>query len=276
MLRFVIGLVFLCLTVIATGATTDTSESYDIENDNVHGKCRVWTAVDMLTDEVLHHLECSQETMTDVTSIKVTFQSSGGFVVSLSKGSMLIFDDVVPVAYRIDRGELTRGSWSWSGKSNSASNSIRNRLAWILLDELAEGNRIAIQVADERGHVMLTGSREAVRDFLARSPIPEVAEEERRRVQEEQRRSEEEARRLEEEAHRLGEEGHRRLEEVRSMLEEARSPERAGISLPGEFREWNRIKYSQRPEHFEAFLKSYPNSQFADDALQRLGDLLGK
>ena len=154
------------LMVLPIATLADTSDSYDIERNKVYGNFRVWTAVDMLTDHVLHHLECSEETMTDVTSVRVTFQH-GGFVILLSKGAMFILDELVPVAYRIDKGKLTMGKWRWVSKLTGARKTDK-KLALALLDELAQGKRIAIQVADERGNVILDGAAAAVKDFRER------------------------------------------------------------------------------------------------------------
>ena len=127
---------------------------------------QVWTAVDMLTDEVLHHVECSEETSRDVTSVRVTYQG-GGFSILLGKGLMLIIDELVPIAYRVDKGKLTRDSWQWDGKLRVAKKAGSD-LGQALLEELAKGKRIAIQVADERGNIILDGAAEAVKDFRER------------------------------------------------------------------------------------------------------------
>lgn len=162
----ILGVWLLMTLPMATLA--DTSDSYDIERNKVYGNCRVWTAVDMLTDHVLHHLECSEETMTDVTSIRVTSQHDGGFDILLSKGAMFIMDELVPVAYRIDKGKLIKGRWLWVGELMSAKTAVDKKFVLALLDELAKGERIAIQVVDERGNVILDGAGVAVKDFRDR------------------------------------------------------------------------------------------------------------
>ena len=162
--RTIAPVLFTILCVSLAGA--DTSDSYDIVRNEVYGNCRVWTAVDMLTDEVLHHIECSEETAFDMTSIKVVFQQ-GKLSVMVSKGGMFILDDFVSIAYRIDKGPLIRGRWLWDGKTMFGSKAD-NDLAASALDKLATGTRVAIQVADERGNILLDGAAAAVEDFKAR------------------------------------------------------------------------------------------------------------
>ena len=161
-------IVFSVLAIIACTSfvDADTSDSYDILNEQAYGNCMVWTAVDMFTDEALQHLECSQESSSDMTSVKVTHQS-GGLSIVLSKGIMLshAFSETAIVAYRVDKGELIKGEWQYGDYEASRAD---NHLATTLLNELAEGKRIAVQVGDERGNVVLDGAAEAVADFKSR------------------------------------------------------------------------------------------------------------
>lgn len=50
----------------------DRSASYDIQDNEQYGNRRVWSQVDMFTDDESHHLRCMESTFTDQTSIGVT------------------------------------------------------------------------------------------------------------------------------------------------------------------------------------------------------------
>ena len=158
-------LMILALMLFATGTTADTSSSSDIVNPKIYGNCKVWTEVAMLTDEVFHALECREETLTDATSVAIA-SGRGVLMTMLSKGAMFHFDDKISVAFRIDKGELRRGQWKW-GHMHAAT--IDEEIGMGLLNELPGGRRIAIQVGEESGNVVLDGSAAAVKDFLART-----------------------------------------------------------------------------------------------------------
>ena len=164
MSRIIAPVLFTILCVSLVGA--DTSDSYDIVQNEVYGNCRVWTAVDMFTDEALQHLECSQESSRDITSVGVTRQQ-GELHIILSKGVMLshAFSETALIAYRVDKEKLIKGEWPFADYKASRAD---NDLATALLDDLAKGKRIAVQVGDERGNVILDGAAEAVGDFKSR------------------------------------------------------------------------------------------------------------
>jgi hypothetical protein len=150
--------------MFATSATADTSSSTDIVNPKIYGNCRVHTEVDMLTDKVSHVLECRGETHTDVTSAVIIFSEEYELLMTkLNKGVMFHFDDEIPVAFRIDKGELRRGHWR-----SPFAVTLDEEIGMALLNELPTGRRIAIQVGEESGNVILDGSAAAVKDFLAR------------------------------------------------------------------------------------------------------------
>ena len=147
----------------------DTSASYDIQNDQQYENCRVWSQVDMFTDEISHHLRCLESSFTDQTSIALTSWSPDRrLVVVLSKGVQFIMDEVVAIAYRIDKGELVQGRWAWEGNNQAAFREFSDSDAAKLLDALASGSRIAVLVHEEKGNVVLMGSHQAVQDFKSR------------------------------------------------------------------------------------------------------------
>ena len=151
-------------------AKADTSASYEMEAHKRYGNCRVWTQMDMLTDEESHHLECGEETFTDKTEIGISDwgPGSGKMEVRLSKGAMFHLGDQIPVAIRIDKGTVTRRDGHWFSEGMTAI--IRDRgLATSLMDELAKGQRVVIQVGQERGNIRLQGSAAAIKDFRERA-----------------------------------------------------------------------------------------------------------
>ena len=120
----------------------------------------------MLTDEVLHALECKEETLTDVTSV-VIVSGRGVLRTALSKGVMFHLGETIPVAFRIDKGGLRRGQWHW-GSNMMYAGTRDEKIGTALLNELPSGRRIAIQVGEESGNVILDGSAAAVKDFRYR------------------------------------------------------------------------------------------------------------
>ena len=77
-------------------------------------------------------------------------------------------------------------------------------------------------------------------------------------------------------------EARQRLEELLAQEDQRKARSQtegsgAPTTDPEEVRAWNRIKHLRRGvAHFEAFLKDYPNGQFAAEARQRLGELLAQ
>ena len=130
----------------------------------------------MLTDEESHHLNCKEETITDVTEVGISRWGlpEGRLELRVGKGSMLYLNDRIRVAIRIDKGEVVRGEWEWFGDNMVAI--LRNRdLIMSLMEELARGKRVVIQVGEERGNVILRGSAAAIKDFRTRIRQPEAA-----------------------------------------------------------------------------------------------------
>lgn len=150
-------------------AKADTSDSYEIENHKRYGNCRVWTQIDMLTDEESYHMECKEETLTDETKIGIVRWGPAPepMQVRVGKGVMFHMDDYIRVAIRIDKGTIIRKNAKWFGKGMTAI--IREQgLASSLMAELAQGQRVVIQVGEERGNIRLQGSAAAIEDFRER------------------------------------------------------------------------------------------------------------
>ena len=119
----------------------------------------------MLTDEVTHLLMCAEETFLDATGVAIAALKGGILMTMLTKGVMFHLNEEIPVAFRIDKGKLRKGQWYWEG---NGAYTFDEHIATVLLNELPTGRRIAIQVGEESGHVVLDGSAAAVKDFLGR------------------------------------------------------------------------------------------------------------
>ena len=158
------------VTLAGSLAWADTSSSVDAKNTKKYGNCGVLTGVDMFTDEEVHVFGCLEETLTDKTEI-IIFSDAKGLNVALSKGLQFHIEERIPVAIRIDKGNLIKRDAHWNNSASSAF-IFDEQLARQLLHDLARGQRAAIQVGDERGNVRLNGSGKAVADFRQRIGLP--------------------------------------------------------------------------------------------------------
>ena len=164
----------LCALVAVVGlslaqAQADTSSSHEQQNTKQYGNCVVSTGVDMFTDEEIHVFFCAEETLTDKTQIAIRSDSKS-LVVILSKGVQFHLDTHIQVIIRIDKDGLIRRTAYWDSSTANAVISDEP-LARQLLHDLARGQRVAIQVGDERGHIRLDGSQRAIADFRQRTGL---------------------------------------------------------------------------------------------------------
>ena len=93
---------------------------------------------------------------------------AGKIIILLTKGLQFHIDARIPVAIRIDKGQLIQRNAHWISDSAKYAYIVDEQLARALLHDLAHGQRVAIQVGKERGHVLLDGSRKALADFRQR------------------------------------------------------------------------------------------------------------
>jgi len=149
--------------------SSDTSSSHEEKNTQQYGNCAVSTGVDMFTDEGAHILICLEEALTDITSIGFRMES-GNLLIALSKGLQFHVEDYISVAIRIDKGPLIKRSAYWNSHNSQAAISD-DQLARQFLYDLARGQRVAIQVGDERGHIQLDGSQRTIADFRQRAGL---------------------------------------------------------------------------------------------------------
>ena len=129
------------------------------------------TEVDMFTDEESHILCCVDGTLTDKTMIMIRRRPKG-FHVLLSKGVQVHMELSIPVAIRIDKGPIIERDALWNPEAAEFAVILDEQLARQLLHDLAHGQRVAIQVGDERGHIQLDGSQRAIADFRQRVGLP--------------------------------------------------------------------------------------------------------
>ena len=78
-------------------------------------------------------------------------------------------EERIPVAIRIDKGPLIKRDAGWS--CHEGAFIYDAQLARQLLHGLPHGQRVAIQVGNERGNFTPTGSRRAIDDFRRRAGL---------------------------------------------------------------------------------------------------------
>ena len=159
---------FALVVVLTVGgfARADTSSSAETTNAKSYGNCQVITKIDMFTDATRHVILCAEKTLTDQTAIVLSHQAGRFDTIGISKGLQFHVNARIPVAIRIDKGQLIQRNAHWSSPEFAFIQ--EEQLAHSLLNDLAHGKRVAIQVGKERGHVLLDGSRKAVADFRQR------------------------------------------------------------------------------------------------------------
>lgn len=149
-------------------AQADTSGS-TIELPKRYHNCGTWTILNQPTDEKVHIFACFEETLTDT---QITIGSkSGSLEIALRAGIQLHMEGSIPVAIRIDNGPLIKRTAEWDMEGAKDAIIYDRQLANQLLHDLARGQRIAIQVGDERGHIRLDGSQRAIADFRQRAGL---------------------------------------------------------------------------------------------------------
>ena len=155
--------------VVAPSAWADTSTSTDYRDSQLYGNCFVTTTVDMFTDAEAFGFVCKEETLSDETLIGVV-SAAGALIVMLGKGVQFHMPGAaVPVAIRIDKGRLIKSSTTITAASHVEIHD--SELAHALLSQLAQGQRVAVQVGRETGHVRLKGSERAIADFRQRAGL---------------------------------------------------------------------------------------------------------
>ena len=169
-----VALVFVPLLAARLALAQDRVETLNVKQ---FGMCEVLDRVDMFTDQTTYQLNCDSWNTTeengpcyscdDRALIEFHVLDHGGFAVAVSNGFHFSAEKTLPVMIRVDRGTVIAGDWQVNG------------LAWVsltrdadvfttLLTEIANGERIAIQVDNEVGTVPLILAHDMVDEFLAR------------------------------------------------------------------------------------------------------------
>ena len=156
-------------------SVTSTSSSHELANVRQYGNCVTATAIDLFTDYEGYVVTCREETLTDLTEIAIITRPGGHsryrpYFVTLSKGIQFHMNRKVPVAIRVDKGQVIKRSAQWANKSSHA-HIDETALAKSLLDDLARGQRVVIRVGDESGTLSLDGSAQAIQDFKRRAGL---------------------------------------------------------------------------------------------------------
>ena len=162
-------LVALVFALSVSVAQADTSSSSESKNSKYYGNCVVTTTIDMFTDTETHGFVCGEETLTDETTVMVLTDPKSGLAMFLSKGVQFHLDHSIDVRIRIDKGELIKRQAKWFNSKYALISDAQ--LVHRLLNELAHGQRVAIQVGDERGNIRLNGSGKAAADFRRRAGL---------------------------------------------------------------------------------------------------------
>lgn len=146
----------------------------DFKDSKKYGNCNVITGVDMFTDEETHYLSCNGGPA--AASIHIIYTSRTGFMVVLNpgrdKGYQSHLDDYISVSIRVDKETPIHSSAEWDGKSGEAYIQDDQLARW-LLDGLAHGQRLAIQVGDKSGKVWagMGYSSKLIADFRQRAGL---------------------------------------------------------------------------------------------------------
>ena len=170
---------FLILIVFAVVVAVSTAQA-ETKHTKHYGNCVVTTDVDVLTDEELHIFTCQEGTSIDLPSISLISNPVVplGLRLVLSTGIQFHPAATISIALRVDKGPVIRRDALWNSQSARFAILDEPALTRPLLHHLAHGQRLVIEVGDERGIIRLDGSRLAIEDFRQRSglQVPQTLE----------------------------------------------------------------------------------------------------
>ena len=167
MRTLLVVVLFASVGSLARADTSSTSETKDLKT---YGNCHTVTMVDLFTDREDYGVICRESSLFDETQIGIMSQR-GRLYVIVGKGVQFTLEDQVPIMIRVDKGETIRRSAYWDSKNPSRAFIQDYGLARSLLRDLAQGQRVVIQVGDEGGNVRLDGSQRAIADFRQRADL---------------------------------------------------------------------------------------------------------
>ena len=170
-------------TLLLVGASVQSTAAFEPQSRIKYGNCEVRT----LTNEVLrkylrkdskpyaylacHHFvrESPNPYMVSFSISHDTTYPSDGFTISLGAGNQFhLSDDPIPIAIHVDQSPPIIQQAKWSGSNNAYIYDFDPQLADNLLDQIAAGQKLLIEVGTRSGVIDLTGSARAVQDFRRR------------------------------------------------------------------------------------------------------------
>jgi len=133
--------------------------------EKYYTNCQVADVVDDFTDEVSHGFACSSTE--GINTTEMNFLVSDYLAMGVKTGWTFSMDDSVNVKIRVDKNSVVSGSWHLTDGGHAV---LFNDVLLFnsLLKQLAAGNRVTIQVGDEKGSIPLKGSARAIADFKQR------------------------------------------------------------------------------------------------------------
>ena len=162
---------FVVLSGIGHEIPTVSASTSEASNEQAYGNCFVFDEVNLLTDEVNYTFTCAEQGIwlsSATMMIFSHFPDRAQAVMAFSTGAYLS-DGLVDVIIRVDKGRLIKRSWStYELNSSYYAFSTDQALISSLLEEIAMGNRIVIQVGDKGGSIVLNGSAAAISDYESR------------------------------------------------------------------------------------------------------------
>ena len=138
------------------------------ENIQRYGNCHVTTSVDEFTDERRVFLLCGREK----PHLGMVLDEKMGLCIFLASNWQAHVGTEIPIRIRVDKGTLIQRSAHYLPASHSAL-VCEPSLVHQLLHDLARGQKVAIEIGNERGTIKLTGSQRAVADFRHRAGLPQ-------------------------------------------------------------------------------------------------------
>lgn len=175
-------LLFL-FALLLVGASVQSAAAFEPQSRIEYGNCAVRT----LTNEYLRkylrkdskpyaHLACYHFARESPNPYTVSFSisrdttyPSRSFTISLgAENQFHLSDEPIPVAVRVDKGPPIIRQAKWSGPADAYIHDFDPQLADNLLDQIAAGQKLFIEVGTQSGVIDLTGSARAVQDFRRR------------------------------------------------------------------------------------------------------------
>ena len=165
MLCFLFAFALLLVGTSVQSATVDTSERKDLKE---YGNCKVFTSIDLFTDEEDHFLHCLSPDLS-VSFVIYHSPSNSELLIGLQAGTQSPLSVHLPVAIRVDKGQVIRQQALLLG--GEMVNFADSQIAESLLSQIESGQKLIIKVGTETGVIDITGADQAITDFRSRVKI---------------------------------------------------------------------------------------------------------